>query len=136
MRGLLAVVFAVSWIALAAINAFAATHTVTQVGNTFDPPEITIDVGDTVEWVHTAGIHTVTSGTGAMDPEVGLLFDEDLTSAAPLVTFTFNEPGDVPYFCRPHEAVNMRGTIHVESPTAAGDEPAASTWSQIKNLYR
>ena len=40
------------------------THTVTQSGTTFVPANIVIDVGDIVEWVWTAGTHTVTEGPG------------------------------------------------------------------------
>jgi plastocyanin len=101
----------------------AAIHNVTQVNLTFQPANITIQLGDTVVWTHTSGSHTVTNGTGGADPNAGTLFDMPLFSSNPTVQFTFNAPGTVPYFCRPHEGFGMKGTIIVE-PTV--DVPGGS----------
>jgi len=101
--------------------ALAATHTVTQSNLTFSPASLTISVGDTVQWVWTAGTHTVTSGTGGADPDAGALFDSPLTTDAPLFEYVFTTAGTVPYFCRPHETFGMTGTIVV---TAASGVPA------------
>lgn len=98
------------------------THTVTQLGTSFSPSAITIEAGDTVRWEWTSGLHTVTNGTGASDRSAGSLFDASLTSATPSFEFTFVDAGEVPFFCRPHEALNMTGTISVEEAT---DAPAA-----------
>ncbi len=100
---------------LLATPALAATVQVNQVGLTFDPADITINVGDTVEWVWTTGVHTVTNGTGAADPNVGILFDDALTVGNPTPSYTFTTVGDVDYFCRPHEFFNMNGIIRVQS---------------------
>lgn len=113
-----------------ALAADAATITVTQTGLTFDPAEITIDVGDTVTWVHTTGSHTVTSGTGAAAPDAGDLFDMALTSGS--VSHTFTAAGDVPYFCRPHEAFGMTGLVHVVEEVDA----EASSLGAVKRLFR
>ena len=111
---------------------FAATVQINQSGLTFDPDTITIQAGDTVEWNWSGGSHTVTSGTGAADPDVGLLFDEPLNSSNPTVSYTFDTAGDYPYFCRPHELCGMTGIIHVLEPpayirigVAEGGEPSA-----------
>src|SRR5262245_47120484 len=40
----------------------------------FTPEEVSIFEGDAVEWIWIEGDHTITSGTGAADPEVGELF--------------------------------------------------------------
>ena len=113
---------------LAMVNAAAAaTHTVTQSNLTFTPASLTIDVGDTVRWVWTAGIHTVTSGTGGVDPEAGALFDASLTSATPLFEHVFTSAGSVPYFCRPHETFGMTGAITVTGVSAVPPaEPLAA----------
>lgn len=111
-------------------TAVAATHDVMQAGMTFSPSEITIDVGDTVVWHHGSGIHTVTNGTGAADPDVGNLFDLTLSSGT--VSHTFTSAGDVPYFCRPHESFGMTGLIHVQEEVAS----EAATWSAVKELWR
>lgn len=114
----------------------AATHTVNQVGITWQPDSLFIEVGDSVDWVWSAGSHTVTSGTGAADPNVGMLFDDALNSATPLRSFTFNSIGDYPFFCRPHEALGMKGNVNVSQPTPVQDSVEAVTWSRVKAIYR
>ena len=78
-----------------------------------------------------AGSHTVTSGTGSGDPNQGALFDSPLTSGVPVFEYTFNTVGNYPYFCWPHEAFGMTGTVLVDAPTPT--EP--TTWGAIKKLY-
>lgn len=98
---------------LLAVSAPAAIHTVTQVGLTFVPEDLTVNVGDTVEWVWSTGLHTVTSGIDLADPELGILFDEPLDSSNTLVSYTFDHPGEVPYLCRFHFGLGMTGIIRV-----------------------
>lgn len=102
------------------------THVVNQSGLTFSPADITVEAGDTVRWVRSTGTHTVTSGTGAADPEVGNLFDAPLNTSNTSFEFTFTTAGDVPYFCRPHEGFGMTGIVRVTEVSAAGDLPAAA----------
>ena len=111
--------------------ALAATHVVTQVGTTFSPDHLVILVGDTVRWEWSDGVHTVTSGTGAADPDSGLLFDALLYSAAPVFEVTFPEVGWVDYYCQPHESFGMTGSIFVEAPTPTEE----STWGRVKRLF-
>ena len=73
--------------------------------------QITIEVGDTVEWTWGSGTHNLvtTSGTETIDSGyhgVGYVF-----------SYTFNELGATDYECSPH-AGNMYGTVTVEE---AGD---------------
>ncbi len=98
---------------LVAASAPAAVHTVTQVGLTFVPDELTVNVGDTVEWVWSSGLHTVTDGVDLADPDLGVLFDDPLDSGSPLASYTFNDPGEVPYLCRFHFGLGMTGIIRV-----------------------
>lgn len=114
----------------AAAVAPAATFTVTQTGTSFAPNDLSINVGDTVEWVWTGGFHTVTNGTGAADPGAGTLFDATLSSGS--FSYTFTSIGDVPYFCRPHESLGMTGIVRVTDQVA--EEPA--TFSAVKALFR
>jgi len=114
-----------------ALPASAAVYEVQQSGFSFSPSPIIILPGDTVRWVWSAANHTVTSGTGSSDPQVGALFDDLLDSAHPTFEYTFSSVGTFPYFCRTHEAFNMKGTVIVDSPV--GTQP--SSWSQIKRLH-
>jgi plastocyanin len=112
-RGQLGLALGISLaIVLGSQASLAATHIVNQVGFTFDPPDITIEVGDTVQWVHNSGFHSVTSGTGAADPNSGLLFNEDPFSSGTF-EFTFTSAGDVDYYCIPHELFGMIGVVRV-----------------------
>lgn len=135
--------FAILFCAYTALSSFMATpstaaiHVVSQVGLTFQPDTLAIDVGDTVEWHHSTGSHTVTNGTGPTDPNVGTLFDQPLTGTQPVVTYTFNVAGDVPYFCSPHFNFGMIGLIRVIDVTAAPESDGSNrTWAVIKALYR
>jgi len=115
-----------------ASSAFATTHTINQTGITFSPADLTIVVGDEVQWVWSNGSHTVTSGTGPSDPNVGNLFDDPLNTGATMVSYTFTMAGDYPYFCRPHFDFDMTGVVHVE-PTVSTE---SVTWGQIKVLFQ
>lgn len=119
--------------ALLALPALALADTVVidQVNTAWAPAEVTIQVGDTVEWHWSSLSHTVTNGTGAADPDAGNMFDEPLNGSNTVVSYTFNSPGDVPYFCRPHEAMGMTGVVHVRDTTATEE----STWGNVKALY-
>lgn len=88
----------------------AETHQVEMKKFKFIPAEITVKVGDTVHWVNQERrqYHTVWFRL-AGDPETVELF--------PGETFdkTFEQPGDYPYVCGPHEKdYGMTGIVHVE----------------------
>lgn len=122
--------FALVMIALAAPSVSATTYVVNQVGDSFVPSPINIGIGDTVQWVHSSGVHTITSGSGPTDPHVGALFDVPFNSGT--FSHTFTTAGDVPYFCRLHFAMGMTGVVHVATPSAV--EP--TEWARVKALYR
>ena len=114
--------------------AWGTTHTVNQAGLAFDPDEITIKVGDTVQWIWSGGSHIVTSGTDLNDPEVGDLFDAPLNSNNPSFVYTFTEVGSFDYFCRPHVNFGMTGTVTVTAPSAVGDSPARAAVQLLPNV--
>lgn len=115
------IALAVSSIVAVSLPASAqTTHVVNQSGFSFQPQNITIKVGDTVQWVHSQGDHTVTSGTGASGS--GALFNSLLTPAVPTFSFTFGAafvaanpmPGGVyDYHCIPHLFFGMIGSVKV-----------------------
>ena len=79
----------------------------------FVPANVTIQVGESVRWVAEQGTHTVTSGLSSQAEDMpGELFDEAL-DVGDVVEVRFEQAGEQPYFCRPHEASGMRGTITV-----------------------
>jgi plastocyanin len=98
-------------------TAMPTKHTVT-VGssggaNTFSPANLTIKVGDTVEWVWAGAGHTVTqAASGSCAPMSGG-FDSGLHSAPFNFSHTFTAAGTVNYICTPHCALGMTGSVTV-----------------------
>jgi plastocyanin len=89
------------------------THVVTVNDFRFSPKLLTIQVGDTVRWENAAGgaSHNVTSVDDLWTPPAlanEFVFEE-----------TFNTAGSFGYFCTPHRAGGMTGTIVVEAPVVA-----------------
>jgi plastocyanin len=74
----------------------------------FSPNPINVKVGDTVTWTNGDNMeHTVTSGTGPSDPNMGKQFDSGLSGPFVLTegkTFShqFTKAGEFPYFCQIH----------------------------------
>ena len=95
------------------------TATVNMRDNYFDQANITVPAGTTVTWVQSGNNpHTTTSYDGLWDS--GLLPG----GSGQTFSFTFNTPGTYRYFCRPHEAVGMVGTVTVTGGGAATAQPS------------
>ncbi len=95
------------------VTAQADIHEVRQIEFEFVPRDIEIEVGDSVRWIWSGGVHTVTEGD-TCEPGQNLLFDAPLTAEAPEFVFQFDEPGLVDYICRPHcVPFDMVGTVTV-----------------------
>jgi plastocyanin len=87
----------------------------------FDPPTLTIHVGDTVQWSWASSGHSVTSGgpdcvsDGQFcSPNDGDCAQAPLSNRDATYSHTFTAPGTYPYFCTPHCDFGMVGTITVE----------------------
>lgn len=93
---------------------------------------ITIGVGETVQWRVLVGVHSVTSGLNAADPQAGALFDVPLDGVTPIFQYTFNVDGMYPFFCRPHEEYDMRGVVIVIGATPN----RSATWGELKARSR
>lgn len=100
----------------------AAEHTVVATTSlTFEPAELTIQVGDTVTWTNNGGTHNVRADDGSFrcssgcDGEGG---DGSPSGANWSFSRTFNDPADIPYFCELHGGAGgagMSGRLTVES---------------------
>ena len=65
------------------------------------PSSVTIEMGDTVEWINSdTAAHTVTGGLPADGPSG--VFDSSLVLADATYAFTFEEAGSYDYFCMVH----------------------------------
>lgn len=125
--------FAVLAISLLAVgsNAGATDWSVEIVDNQFNPSLLSIEIGDSVTWTCTTVTnHTVTSGTNCTPDG---LFDSGLLGLNDTFGYRFNNEGSYPYFCIPHCAGGMTGSIHVEPFAPA---TLAQTWGKIRALYR
>jgi len=95
-------------------------HFVTVNNNFFSPAELTIAVGDTVQWTNSSGFHNVFSCNPGQFGCDGAAATETFTSGAPadplwIYSYTFTQPGSNPYICQPHAGI-MSGMIEVEGP--------------------
>lgn len=104
-------------LALVAPHYLAPTHAQGQVVTVdianfaFNPSEITVSVGTTVEWVNRDPVvHTSTSDTGLWDS--GPLSGRGVGR----FRFTFDTPGSYTYHCEPHPWMTAR--IVVQGPAA------------------
>ena len=80
-------------------------------GMRFDPADVTINAGETVEWINDAGVpHTSTSGT-ACTPDGG--WDSGTLNSGQRYSHTFSAAGTFPYYCTFHCAAGMTGTVTV-----------------------
>ena len=95
--------------------------TVSMEDNYFDQANITVPAGTTVTWVQNGNNpHTTTSYDGLWDS--GLIEG----GSGGTYSFTFGEPGTYAYYCMPHEAQGMVGTVTVTGEAAA-QQTLAST---------
>ena len=82
--------------------------TITVTDMSYEPAEVKIHPGDTVEWVFDdGGIPHDVSGEGDLE---GVLQSELLSTGS--YTYTFDEAGTFSYHCTPHPM--MVGTVVVE----------------------
>ena len=100
---------------------FAAPASADQVVNgtaalTFEPPAVTVAVGETVTWQFpdTSQAHNVNSdGSDVNDPDWAL-FKHDPAMPAPPQSFAFKTAGTYKFLCTVHSG--MVGTVYVDAP--------------------
>jgi plastocyanin len=98
----------------------------------YEPPTVTVEVGDTVVWKNTSQrAHTVTAygsqlpdgtefwASGGFDDTTAARDGWKAGQTGAIFTcetyeHTFETAGEHPYFCIPHERGNMVGTVVVE----------------------
>ena len=88
--------------------------------------------GRTVEWTWKSNTHSVTSG----DPTTGTpdgLFDSEIQNKPFTFSYTFTSPGTFDYFCVPHRALGMIGTVTVAggTPTPTPTPSPTPTLTQL-----
>ena len=86
--------------------------------------DIEVPVGTTVTWTNRdLAIHTTTSGAPGAQTEA---WDSPILQQGDSFSFTFDEVGSFPYFCRVH-GVAMTATLTVVAAGGSAPAPAAAT---------
>ena len=100
---------------LFSLFSLAQTHdTISTLGMSFSPSELTIEIGDTVTFINTGGSHNVngTQGTFSSNPES---FGNSVGSGW-TYKHIFSIAGEYDFQCDPHSAF-MKGKITVQNST-------------------
>jgi plastocyanin len=108
-------------LALAVVPTFGADQSVSATGgNTFNPPTVTVAVGERVTWTRTGGSHNVKFDDGSFEEP------SSASSSWDTVSRTFTTPGTYRYYCELHGGQGgsgMSGTVVVTSPSTTGTPP-------------
>ena len=100
----------------------------TNVGNTFIPSSLNINVGDTVTWINNGGSHNI-NGNQSTFPNNPESFGNGAATPAPWsYQWVFTTPGTYNYQCDPHAMMGMTGVITVNST------PSSFTTDTFVNL--
>ena len=113
---------------LCAQSLSAATIDVDVANFRFAPNDITINVGDTVRWTNSGGLHNVAADGG--------LFASPQSATLWTFTHSFTFAGDFPYHCMVHSSVgqdpatNMNGIVRVREapPPFAINQGIGGSW--------
>lgn len=120
-------------ITLAANLSFATTHTITNSGFTFTPTDLTINVGDTVNFVLDS-IHQPREVSQATWNANGTTSNGGFNLPLGGGTVVITQPGVHYYVCVPHASGGMKGTITAN--TLTGIESGLSTIPANFNLMQ
>lgn len=103
----------------------------------FDPDVVWLAPGGTITWVNESGTHSSTAYAPANDkpnriPEGAESWDSGiLTGQGAEFSQTFETAGVYDYYCLPHEALGMVGTVVVGEPGAEGQPGLAPPQSDL-----
>lgn len=109
-------------------NSMAVTHTV-QVGNfQFTPSDLSMNLGDTIQWMWHDGNHTSTS---TQIPIGAAAWDADMNSNSPMFTYVPAVAGSYNFVCSPHASMGMGGHFNVVNTSGISEVAAQTILSNI-----
>lgn len=134
LAAIVASVFAIPQAAFAAEIAVSITpNSSTKTTDAFDPYPVEIVKGDTVTWTNgDTTLHTVLSGTpsgGATGQFGGNASAPTILLAGQTLTYTFNEEGEVPFYCNLHPT--MVGLVKVGAGGGNGPTGGFTTTASL-----
>ena len=113
MSGRIMIIVAAAMLWPLATLASAEKIVVTMKDRQFEPYEVKLKVGDTVEWYNNdQDVHQVISGKDLADPSLGKPLDSGTMLPGQRYTATFANPGRYPYMCVIHwslQSISGRG---------------------------
>lgn len=92
---------------------FAITHDIVVRNFEFSPSDLSVEVGDTIRWIHESGSHTTTS---VSVPENASSWDDPMTADDDVFLYHVEEEGTYDYQCTPH-AATMTGSFTASTVT-------------------
>jgi plastocyanin len=92
----------------------AAKHVIMTEDFFFSPGNLSVLVGDTIEWVWGSGTHTTTSTTV---PPGAVTWDQQINSASVTFDYVVLVPGNYEYQCNFHASMGMVGGFTASNPT-------------------
>lgn len=109
-----------------AVDTAEVTMVTKDGGTHFEPHAVRVKTGGTVTWTLDSGSHSTTAYHSENDkpsriPEEATPWDSGvLNEQGKSFSHTFKTEGVYDYFCTPHEAAGMVGTVVVGSPSTDG----------------
>lgn len=105
------------------------------------PHLVWIEPGGTVTWHVESGAHDTVAYHPENDrplrmPEGATPWQSELLEAGDSFEHTFEQPGVYDYFCTPHEAVGMVGTVIVGEPDSHGQPALAEPQASLPEAAR
>lgn len=102
-----------------------AQTTVTATNNVFTPADVTINLGETVEWINSEGNHNANGSLASFPSNPEGFTSGDPSSDPWTFSHTFNTLGIYDYRCDLHFSVGMTGTVTVQMPNSVVDPSIA-----------
>jgi plastocyanin len=119
------------------VSSSAANHIIEVDGSdgmSFDPPSLSVPLGDTITFQYQNGFHTTTS---VNVPDGADAWDEPMETPADVFTYVPAVEGDYNYVCQYHQSMGMIGAFTITEPlllkiasftVAAADSGAMLNW--------
>lgn len=111
---MITILLAVSVMSLSWLRVSATMHLIMTQDFSFTPANLSVVVGDTIQWMWANGNHTTTSTsvpTGADG------WDAPLNSSSTSFTYIVLVAGTYTYVCVPHQSMGMAGMFTASNPT-------------------